>query len=187
MLYYHMAILRQFSSVKQYISNWTSKFNITVTKETANLGSYPRNYNALYPFWSVLLEFSGNVVFVSVYVWADDGQVFWCYQGGSPLNMSELKLKPTPNPSQAPPNQENSPQLLETPQPANDNLNSSPTTPPINYQPDKPTDSETKVDQKDLIPQTAIIITIAGLVAFATAFLLFRKIKNNEKTSNDIE
>ena len=81
-------------NAKQYISNWTSKFNITVTKETANLGSYPRNYNALYPFWSVLLEFSGNVVFVNAYVWADDGQVFWCYQGGSPLNMSELKLIP---------------------------------------------------------------------------------------------
>ena len=135
-------------NAKQYISNWTSKFNITVTKETANLGSYPRNYKALYPFWSVLLEFSGNVVFVNAYVWADDGQVFWCYQGGSPLNMSELRLMPTPKPSQSPPNQQDNPASPSaTPQPANAIFDSSPTTPPINHQPnDNPTDSETNAD-----------------------------------------
>ena len=169
-------------NAKQYISNWTSKFNITVTKETANLGSYPRNYNALYPFWSVLLEFSGNVVYVNAYVWADDGQVFWCYQGGSPLNMSEIKLKPTPKPSQSPPNQDNSAQPLTTPKPVNGDFDSSPTTPPIDNQPsDNPTDSETNVDQKDLIQQTVVIITVASLAAFAAAFLLFRKKRTKKK------
>jgi hypothetical protein len=174
-------------NAKQYIINWTSKFNITVTKETANLGSYPRNYTALYPFWNVLLEFSGNVVFVNAYVWADDGQVFWCYQGGSPLNMSELKLKPTPKPSQSPRNQQDNPASPSaTPQPSNSNFDYSPTTPPINHQPnDDPTNSETNADQKDPIQQTEVIITVAGLAAFATAFLIFRKVKNNEKTSND--
>lgn len=176
-------------NAKQYISNWISKFNITVTKETANLGSYPRNYNALYPFWSVLLEFSGNVVYVNAYVWADDGQVFWCYQGGSPLNMSEIKLKPTPKPSQSPPNQQGNPASpSSTAQSATTIFDSSSTTPPINYQPnDNTTDTETNADQKDLIQQTVVIITVASLAAFATVFLLFRKVKNNEKNSNYTE
>lgn len=86
---------------KEYVSNYTSNFNLTITQHAASIGSFLRNSEKLYPCWMVDLRFNLNVNDVSVYLWADTGEVFWCYQGGSPLNQSELKLLSAPKFSQS--------------------------------------------------------------------------------------
>ena len=86
---------------KEYVSNYTNNFNLTITQHAASIGSFLRNSEKLYPCWMVNLRFNLNVDDVSVYLWADTGEVFWCYQGGSPLNQSELKLLSSPKFSQS--------------------------------------------------------------------------------------
>ena len=86
------------NAAEQYISNFTAKFNLTINQTSAHLISYPRNYSALYPAWSVLLYFGGNVSTVNEILWADSGDVFWCYQEGSPLDWNTLKTSAYPEP-----------------------------------------------------------------------------------------
>ena len=83
------------NKVAQYLSNYTNKFNLTISSASARLIGYPRNYSSLYPTWYVLIGFNEpNVQEVGIKVWADTGEIFECYQGGSPLNMGKLVMVP---------------------------------------------------------------------------------------------
>ena len=83
----------------KYIEKYSYWFNETEDRAVAGLASCPRNGAVLYPFWSVVLDFNqaygGDI---SVRVWADSGEVFECYQGGSPLRIDDSNPQPTPTP-----------------------------------------------------------------------------------------
>ncbi len=172
-----------FDLAKEHINNYTNNFNLTVTKQAATLGSFARNYSQLYPCWMVTLRFDLNVDDVSVYVWADTGDVFWCYQGGSPLNQSELKListtkfsipldvptpTPTPKPSSPPP--ETPPTDTPTPQPTllgiNQQASSQASVLQVNSQ----------AQDTNWLNQAALIVVLAAAV-FASVLVVNRKLK----------
>jgi hypothetical protein len=166
----------------QYLSNYTSKYNLTVAEATATLSCYPRgNTTLLYPMWSVLLDYGGNVASVSVYAWADTGEVFYCYQSGSPLNINELRLNSTPAPTQAAsPQQTTSQQGNPTvlPQPtANSYIDqAAPTAPLIDeQQQDAPATKQTQVADQNLTQILVLIVAAVAVASVAVTLIIRRK------------
>ena len=60
---------------------WISNFNVSATG--AELRSTVREPYILHPFWQVRLylnkQYPGSVTNLLVFVWADNGEVFYCY------------------------------------------------------------------------------------------------------------
>lgn len=98
------------------LSNGTRLFfNMSAAQVTTHLASSQRNGTVLYPCWSVLLDFDNSPRNdVSINLWADTGEIFWCYLGGTPLKVddsspqvtaapqSELVVTPTATPTTTP-------------------------------------------------------------------------------------
>lgn len=179
-----------FDLAKEHISNYTNNFNLTVTNEAATIGSFARNYSQLYPCWMVTLRFDLNVDDVSIYVWADTGDVFWCYQGGSPLNQSKLNLlttekfsvtfdvpSPTPIPTATPAMAAAPTETPATPQPTmeaiNQQANSDATTKQMNYQAQNPNG----------LTQAALLAAIAAAI-FASILVVNRRKNKKAVTLN---
>ena len=164
------------SNVEQYLSNYTNKFNLNIFNATAKLISYPRNYTTLYPTWWVLVYFSQtNVQSVDVKVWADTGELYDPYQGGSPPNMSQLVTIPTS--AQQPQPSPTSTRPTATYNPSNETSNAE--MPPSTSTPNQIASGSSSVIQSrassiDLHPLTvsiavvAIVIYVIVLIAVAT-------------------
>jgi hypothetical protein len=146
------------NTAEQYISNYTSKFNLTINQTSAQLISYLRNQSALYPAWSVMLYFGGNVSAVNEILWADSGEVFWCYQEGSPLDWNTLKTSAYPEP--IPPDA-----TATLPQPQNITSNSD-----VNGPTAAPTDTSKAAGNS--ASQWGIWVTILVVVAAVVAYVL---------------
>lgn len=101
---------------------WISGFNITEEKTVANLTPTVKEGNVLYPHWSVTLylnqTYPGSVTSLLLGIWADSGEVFFCYHqayGGSDLSSDS-----NPNNSLSNDNLESEPSTT-SPLPASEN------------------------------------------------------------------
>lgn len=170
------------SKADQYLSNYTNKFNLIISNASAKLIGYLRNYTALYPAWWVLVDFNQtNVQEVDVKVWADSGEVFDCYQEGSPLNISQLATITTPVPTPMP-------QPTTTTEPSNDTPSSvSASTSTAN----QVTNGSPSATQEPTNPQgkqqLAMSISIAAVAAYVIVLITvatYKRKKPNEKQNN---
>jgi hypothetical protein len=150
-------------TAKNYISGFMNKYNLTIAKITAVLGSTWNETGALHPFWGVKILFNENVSGVHVYVWADSGLVDWSYRdNGSPFNVADYEPAATEAPIQ--------PDATETPTPS-----PSPTsgdTAVNDYQSNQQTNNETVTSQAYNWTQPLTIIGVIIIAAIAAIGLL---------------